>query len=241
MRKPAILLTSLLILVAQILRADIKCGEKAPSFVLPSANGTIINTESFAGRYVVLEWFNHNCQYVNKFYKNGNMQKWQADAVSKGIVWLVVDSTNPSNPDFLPPKTARTLFTANKMAATALLLDEDGIAGTLYGATNTPEVFLINPDGILIYQGAIDDNSSRNPEDVAISHNYLLAAIDDALAGKPVAEPTTAPYGCEVKYLPGRYSQKSGQKDSDASGSANSAKSPSTRQNRRGKRVKRAS
>jgi hypothetical protein len=237
MRKLALLFSTVVLSMTQVGQAGVLCGDKAPAFVLNSVSGGTVDLQTFKGRYVVLEWFNHNCPYVNKYYESGAMQKWQAVATSKGLAWFVIDSTNPSSPDFLPPKNARILFSSKKMAATAFLLDEDGVAGKLYNVTTTPEVFLINPEGVVIYRGAIDDTKSRDAEDSAAAHNYLLAAIDEALAGKPVAEPTVAPYGCEVKYLPGKTKPKS---SGDSDKPKSSAKSP-TKPYLRGKRVKHAS
>jgi peroxiredoxin len=234
MRKSVFIFATLLILVAQILRADVKCGDKAPYFSLFSADGRRVNLESFKGCYVVLEWFNYNCPFVNKFYENGEMQKWQADAVAKGIVWLVIDSTNPSSPDFMPPKQANTMFARMKMAATALLLDDDGSIGLLYGVTKTPQIFLINSKGIVIYRGAVDDKPTSKAEDIAGAHNYLLAAIDESLAGKAVSKPVTRPYGCSVKYKKGRTPT------SDSDNKPKAASVTSTTPYRRGKRVKRA-
>jgi peroxiredoxin len=182
------------------LNASLNCGEQAPAFTLPAADGSKVSLESFRGKFVVLEWFNHNCPFVNKFYSCGAMQKWQAEETARGVIWLVIDSTNPSHQDYIPPETAGTVFAEMKFAATALLLDDSGTTGRLYGATNTPQIFIINPAGILIYQGAVDDKRTTSTDDVADAHNYLLAALDNALSGKAVKEATTHPYGCSVKY-----------------------------------------
>jgi peroxiredoxin len=175
-------------------------GQPAPDFTLPSADGASVKLSSAKGHFVVLEWFNHNCPFVHKFYDSGAMQKWQEEMTAKGVLWYAIDSTNPKHEDYLTPEAARKSYKDMHLAATALLLDEKGVVGKLYGATNTPQVFLISPEGVLLYQGAIDDRRSSAAYDADNSHNYLLEAIHEAMSGGTVAEPATKPYGCSVKY-----------------------------------------
>ena len=86
------------------------------------------------------------------------------------------------------------------MAATESLLDPTGQVGHLYGARTTPHMFVIDPKGVLIYAGGIDDTPSADPATIATAKNYVTAALDEAMAGKPVTTPTARPYGCSVKY-----------------------------------------
>jgi peroxiredoxin len=200
MKRIPLVVAALLFLSASSAFASVRCGESAPQFALPSAEGKVMTLESARGHYVVLEWFNHNCPFVHKFYDSGTMQKWQAEMTAKGVVWLVIDSANPAHEDYIKPDDAKKVYQKMHMAATALLLDEKGLVGHSYGATNTPQFFVINPKGILIYQGAIDDKRSSDPSDIPEAHNYLMQALDEAMNGNDVSEPVTRPYGCSVKY-----------------------------------------
>ena len=100
----------------------------------------------------------------------------------------------------MPPAEWQKAIADEKMAASAVLLDPKGIAGKAYGAKTTPHMFIINPEGLLIYKGAIDDKSTADKSDVAGAKNYVLAALNEAQSGKPVSSPSTTPYGCSVKY-----------------------------------------
>lgn len=182
------------------LQARVECGQSAPAFSLPSAKGGRVSLADYRGKVVVIEWFNHNCPFVRKFYDIGAMQKWQAQMTARGVVWLVVDSTNPTHPDYLTPEAAEATYGELHMAANALLLDPEGGVGSLYGATNTPQFFIVDAEGILVYQGAIDDRRTSDPDDVSVARNYVMEALERVLSGQPVSEDKTRPYGCSVKY-----------------------------------------
>ncbi len=147
----------------------------------------------------MLEWFNPECPFVEKHYGSGNMQKLQEEFTGKGVVWLTIDSSAPGKEGNLTAEQAEKQITEWKMKSSALLLDPDGKAGQTYGAKNTPHMFIINPEGKVIYAGAIDSKATPNPADIAGSTNYVKVALDESLAGKPVSTATTKPYGCSVK------------------------------------------
>lgn len=175
-------------------------GDQAPDFTLTSSKGDTVNLSQYAGKVIVLEWFNHNCPFVHKFYDSGKMQQWQAEAISRGAVWLTIDSTSPSHKDYLGQEQAENIFEQMHLASTALLLDPQGTVGHLYGAVTTPHIFIIGQDGHLLYQGSVDDIRSSNPNDIARGENYLLTALDAALTGTRPENSSTRPYGCSVKY-----------------------------------------
>lgn len=175
-------------------------GSTAPDFSVPDSKGKTHSVSQYKGKYVVLEWFNPECPFVKKHYGGGNMQKLQEEFTSKGVVWLSVDSSAPGKEGNLTPEQAEKKMTEWKTHANALLLDQDGKAGQAYGAKNTPHMFIINPEGKIIYEGAIDSKASPNPDDIPTSTNYVRVALDEAMAGKKVSNPTTRPYGCSVKY-----------------------------------------
>jgi peroxiredoxin len=175
-------------------------GSTAPAFSVTDSKGKTHSLSQYKGKYVVLEWFNPDCPFVKKHYGSGNMQKLQEEFTGKGVVWLGVDSSAPGKEGNLSAEQAEKKMTEWKTHSTALLLDADGKAGQAYGAKNTPHMFIINPDGKIIYEGAIDSKASANPNDIPSSTNYVRVALDEALAGKKVSNPTTRPYGCSVKY-----------------------------------------
>jgi len=175
-------------------------GSAAPDFSVTDAKGKNQSLSQYKGKYVVLEWFNPDCPFVKKHYGGGNMQKLQQQYTDKGVVWLSVDSSAPGKEGNLTPEQGEKKMAEWKTHSTALLLDQDGKAGQAYGAKNTPHMFIINPEGKIIYAGAIDSKATPNPADISSSTNYVKVALDEAMAGKPVTTPSTRPYGCSVKY-----------------------------------------
>ncbi|MEY2526399.1 MAG: hypothetical protein QOE73_1170 [Verrucomicrobiota bacterium] len=175
-------------------------GSTAPDFSASDSKGKAHSLSQYKGKYVVLEWFNPECPFVKKHYGPGNMQKLQEEYTGKGVVWLSVDSSAPGKEGSLTPDQAEKKMTEWKTKSTALLLDSDGKVGQTYGAKNTPHMFVINPEGKIVYEGAIDSKATPNPSDIPSSTNYVKVALDEAMAGKPVSNPNTKPYGCSVKY-----------------------------------------
>src|ERR1041385_1005783 len=175
-------------------------GTAAPDFSLTDAKGKTHSLSQYKGKYVVLEWFNPECPFVKKHYGSGNMQKLQEEYTGKGVVWLTIDSNAPGSEGNMTPEQAEKVTAAWKTHQTALLLDPEGKAGRAYGAKNTPNMVVINPEGKIAYEGAIDSKATPNPSDIPSSTNYVKVALDESLAGKPVTKPQTKPYGCHVTY-----------------------------------------
>ena len=175
-------------------------GSAAPDFSLTDAKGKTQTLSQYQGKYVVLEWFNPECPFVKKHYGGGNMQKLQAEYTGKGVIWLSIDSSAPGAEGNLTAEQADKVATSWNTHPTALLLDPEGKAGRAYGAKNTPHMFVINPEGKVIYEGAIDNKPTPNPADLEGSTNYVKVALDESLSGKPVSNANTKPYGCSVKY-----------------------------------------
>ena len=180
--------------------ADVAAGAPAQDFSLTDANGHTQSLASYKGKYVVLEWFNPECPFVRKHYGTGNMQALQKEMTIKGVAWLSIDSSAPGKQGHLTPEQARVFQKEENNAATAILLDPEGKVGRLYGAKTTPSMFVINPQGVLIYQGAIDNNPSPDPAVIPNSKNFVKAALDEAMNGRPVTDMATKSYGCSVKY-----------------------------------------
>src|ERR1700694_5970865 len=175
-------------------------GSTAPDISATDSKGKTQTLSQYKGKYVVLEWFNPECPFVKKHYGSGNMQKLQEEFTGKGVVWLTVDSSAPGLEGYLTAEQAKAKMTEWKTKQTALVLDPEEKAGRSYGAKNTPHMFVINPEGKIVYEGAIDSKATSNASDIASSTNYVKAALDESLAGKTVTTPSSRPYGCSVKY-----------------------------------------
>ena len=175
-------------------------GSPAPALTLTDTKGKQHNLADYKGRYVVLEWVNLGCPFVKKHYESGNMQATQKKAVDKGVVWLSVCSSAKWKQGHMSAAAWNEEIAARKMASTAVLIDESGAAGKTYGAKTTPHMYVVNPQGVLIYKGAIDDKPTTNKETIPGARNYVLAALEESMAGKPVSTASTPSYGCSVKY-----------------------------------------
>jgi peroxiredoxin len=187
-----------LVLVATALA--VRTGSPAPGFTAVDVNSKQQKLSDFKGKYVVLEWHNQGCPYTRKHYESGNMQRLQKEWTAKGVVWLTVISSAPGTQGFVTPAQEKDYLKQMNAAPTDVLLDPAGTLGRLYDAKTTPQMFVIDPGGTLIYQGAIDDKPTSDKSDIARSKNYVSAALMEAQAGKPVIEAATNPYGCSVKY-----------------------------------------
>src|SRR5881394_3802302 len=175
-------------------------GSAAPDFSLSDAKGTTHSLSQYKGKYVVLEWFNPECPFVKKHYGGGNMQKLQQEYTGKGVVWLTVDSNAPGTEGNITADQAKKIMDSWKTKQTALLLDPESKVAKLYGAKNTPNMVIINPEGKIVYEGAIDSKASPNPADIPSSTNYVKNALDESLGGKAVSNAQTKPYGCHITY-----------------------------------------
>jgi len=198
--KTLLLALSSLVATSLFAAASPPVGAAAPNFSLADASGKTHSLSEYKGKYVVLEWFNPDCPFVKKHYGSGNMQKLQGEYTGKGVVWLTIDSNAPGSEGNLSPEQAQKVMKDWNTKQTALLLDPEGKAGRTYNARNTPHMFVINPEGKVIYEGAIDSKASPNPADIPSSTNYVRVALDESMSGKPVSNANTRPYGCSVKY-----------------------------------------
>jgi peroxiredoxin len=175
-------------------------GAPAPAFSVTDVDGKAVSLADFKGRHVVLEWTNPSCPFVVKHYGSGNMQGTQKDATDKGVVWLTINSTATDHPEHLKPAAMGSWMKQQKAASTTTLLDPDGRIGRAYGARTTPHLYVIDPQGRLVYAGGIDDKPTANPADIATAKNHVKAALAESLAGKPVTVAQTRAYGCSIKY-----------------------------------------
>lgn len=193
-------LFALIALLAAPAFAGVTTNQPAPDFTAQSATGETVSLSDYAGKIVVLEWTNHGCPFVKKFYEAGEMQRLQQEAAGGGIIWLRVISSAPGKQGHLSASEAMLMAGEQKVGALHTLLDSSGVLGKLYGAKTTPHMFVINPEGVLIYQGAIDDNPSTKSEDIAGATNYVTAALAALKDGALPAVQESKPYGCSVKY-----------------------------------------
>lgn len=175
-------------------------GDTAPGFTVVELGGKTLTLDSLKGRWVVLEWTNPECPFVQKHYGSGNMQATQKFAADNRIVWVQVNSTSPRHKDHHSPARMRDWNVAMKAVPASAALDESGSAGQAYGAKTTPHLYLIDPGGKVVYNGAIDDRRSADPADIPGARNHIRMAMAEVLAGKPVSVAATTPYGCSIKY-----------------------------------------
>lgn len=190
----------LAVAVAQTPSSPVQVGGAAPAWTLTDTNGKSHSLADFRGKHVVLEWTNHDCPFVVRHYQDGHMQGLQKWATEKGVVWLSIISSAPGQQGHVTAEQGNAIMKEKGFGATAKLLDPAGTVGRAYGARTTPHLFVIDPQGKLIYMGGIDDKRSTNPADNRTARNHVRAALEEALAGKPVSVPTSQPYGCSVKY-----------------------------------------
>jgi hypothetical protein len=175
----------------------------APEFSATDSSGKTQKLSAYKGKIVVLEWTNNGCPFVAKHYGSGNMQSLQKKYTGQGVIWLTVVSSAPGTQGFVNAQEANRDTQRRGAAPTAVLLDPAGTLGHLYGAQATPHMYVINPEGQLVYMGAIDDTPSADPSDIAQAKNYVAAAIDAVKSGQRVGVPATKAYGCSVKYVSG--------------------------------------
>ncbi len=180
--------------------AAVETGAAAPAFSVVDANGATRTLAEFSGRTVVLEWTNHGCPYVRKHYDAGNMQRLQQEAAESGVVWLQVISSARGEQGYLDGAGALARVQTDSAHPAATLLDASGAMGRAFGARNTPHMFVINGEGRVVYQGAIDNRPSARASSLEGATNYVSAALEDVAAGRAVRTAETTPYGCSVKY-----------------------------------------
>ena len=194
-------MTLMVMLIPAAAIASPQIGEKAPSFDAKTASGETVNLEQYRGKNVVLEWTNHQCPFVIKHYDTGNMQGLQKAAKEDhDTVWLTIVSSAEGKQGYTKAEEAKEVMKENNSNETARLLDPSGEIGKLYGASTTPHMFVIDKEGTLVYQGAIDSNSSPRHSTVEGATNYVADALAALSAGVAVEPASTQPYGCSVKY-----------------------------------------
>jgi peroxiredoxin len=195
-----LLIAAILAMAAAPSRAELAPGQSAPDFTLTDQTGTPRKLSDAKGKFVVLEWYNGGCPFVRRQYDDKNMQALQKKYAKEGVAWYTIASSAPGKQGALTTKAAAKAWKKEGMSS-ALLLDPESEVARRYGAKTTPHMFVVDPKGTLVYMGAIDDKPSTDKsDDPKTAHNYVSAALDAAMAGKPVATPSTPSYGCSVKY-----------------------------------------
>ena len=174
-------------------------GQAAPDFSALDTAGKTHRLSDYKGKLVVLEWTNPGCPFVQKHY-GGNMQGLQKEAVGKGVVWLAINSTETGSGDYLAPARLSGWMREKQAAASATLMDESGQIGQRYGAKTTPHMYIVGPQGQLLYAGGIDSIPTARVDDIPKATNHVRHALAEIKAGKPVSVAATPPYGCTIKY-----------------------------------------
>jgi peroxiredoxin len=198
--RPAVLAATALTFILSAAAYAVAPGAAAPDFKGTDSNGSAQTLSQYKGKYVVLEWHNNGCPYEQKYYNSGSMEALQKQWTGKGVVWLSIISSAPGQQGYVTASEENAYMKKMNAVPTATILDPKGVIGRLYSAKTTPHMFVIDPTGKLIYEGAIDDQPSPDPSTLKGAKNYLNEALNSAMAGKPVATPSTRPYGCSVKY-----------------------------------------
>ena len=196
MKKTLVLLVAMLIASATF---AVEVGKPAPDFTGTDINGKNVKLSDYKGKIVVIESYNSDCPFCKNHYRTGATQDLQKEFTAKNVVWLMVDSVNPKNPSYRTPEQARAEWAEKKIAATAWIDDSSGDIGHLYDMRTTPHTFVVDASGTLVYQGAMD-NHPDPVHDPRTARNYVKEAVEDLLAGKPIAVSQTKPYGCAVHY-----------------------------------------
>ena len=194
------ILAALLMSTASLLIAAVKVNQAAPDFTATTSSGKTVRLSDYRGKFVVLEWHNNGCPFVGKHYNSGNMQRLQKQWTSRGVVWFTIISSGLGHQGYVTATAENDYMAKMKASPTAALLDVTGEIGHLYDAKTSPQMVVINPQGIAIYNGAIDNKPTTDLEDVPDATNYVSLALEQAMAGKQVETPTTHPYGCSIKY-----------------------------------------
>ncbi|MDZ4699046.1 MAG: redoxin family protein [Rhodothermales bacterium] len=192
---------------AQAPAFDLRAGEPAPEFSVYDSQGERQTLQQYRGSYVVLEWTNLACPQVDIRYDTGYLPKLQQAYTTRGVVWLSVISSATGRQGSAPRDRMNALLAKRGAAQTAVLLDADGAVGHAYGARVTPQAVVVNPDGLIVYSGALDDQPKATEESLSQAVNYVAQALEDALGGRAVAVPRTEPYGCDVRYSRARDNQ----------------------------------
>jgi peroxiredoxin len=194
----AAILAGLLVVSADA--QSVRVGAPAPGFTATDSRGQTETLSQYRGKYVVLEWHNQGCPFTKKHYVSGNMQALQKEWTAKGVVWFTVISSAPGQQGYVTSSQENAYLDQVHASPTAVLMDPDGKLGRLYSAKTTPQMIVIDPSGKVIYDGAIDNRPTPDPDDIRGADNYVTDALTEAMAGKPVANAFTRPYGCSVKY-----------------------------------------
>ncbi len=189
-----------LLLAATMAHAMPETGKPAPDFTLSGQDGKPVTLSKLKGKWVVLEWFNKDCPFVRKHYGSQNMQGLQKKYAAKGVAWYSIISSKPGKQGHLTAKEAADEMKTAGMSSTAILLDPKGDVGRSYQAKTTPHMYVVDPKGVLVFMGGIDDKPTADAADIKGARNHVAAALDEGMAGKKISVPTTKPYGCSVKY-----------------------------------------
>ena len=191
---------TLLLIAPQLALSAAKVGQSAPDFTGSASDGKSYHLADYRGKFVVLEWHNNGCPYTQKHYNSGNMQRLQKEWTAKGVMWFTIISSAPGKQGYVNADAENTYMTKMGAAPTAALLDPTGAIGHLYDAKTTPQMIVINQQGVIIYDGAIDNRPTSDLKDISSATNYVSLALNQSFSGKPVETAATRPYGCSVKY-----------------------------------------
>lgn len=190
----------LVLSLSSVVMAEPVVNQIAPEFSGVTSEGSNLSLLDLRGKTVILEWTNHECPFVKKHYLSGNIPNLQKQAAAQGITWVQIISSAPGKQGYIDGETAKQLNTQRDAHPSYTLFDPSGAIGKLYAATNTPQLFIIDPKGVLLYKGGIDSIPSADQSDIAKAENYISLALNELASGKAISKSSTRPYGCTIKY-----------------------------------------
>ncbi len=192
---------SIILLSTVASAATLQIGQPAHNFSATTINGKQINLLQYIGNGIaVIEWYDPDCPFVLKHYNVQNMQQLQREYTAKGVKWIRIYSSHEGSPRYVNQEQAKALVNKRQVPTQVInILDPDGRIGRLYGAKVALYMVIID-HGKIVYTGAIDDRPSTKSQDIPSSENYVRKALNELLAGNPVSQPRTKPYGCSIKY-----------------------------------------
>jgi peroxiredoxin len=175
-------------------------GQPAPDFTLTDSHGNAVHLADLRGKYVVLEWTNPDCPFVQRHYNTRNMPGLQKEWGGRDVAWLSIDSSSRDSSDYKTAAQLNTWMGAHEGAQKAVLIDSDSATARLYAAKTTPHMFVISPEGRIVYAGAIDDRPGASADETRKAKNYVRTALTAATGGAAIDPANTTPYGCSIKY-----------------------------------------
>lgn len=174
-------------------------GKTAPKFELKDTEGNTHKLSDYEGKTVILEWFNGDCPYVVRHYERGFLKEFANKTHAKEeYVWIAINS-NPEGTQ--GGGRERSAYHRERYNIEfPILIDENNRVAHKYKASRTPEIYIINPEGVLVYQGAVDNDPHGRLWETDEYVNYVENALKKLKEDEAISPDRTRAYGCRVRY-----------------------------------------